>query len=240
MFKGEGGIAGHEKVRLNTVGEEHKVKHYFQKRGWFNVETTLWFATDVVIPYVNEHLRSDPQEWILLIIDANGKVHIHPDVRKVFGDANILVWYGEPNMSHKIAPVDRGVGKTLRSVGIREGLEVWLEEKDNRKLWTRKRISAQMRRELSMEWLGDAWQQIFEDKYKKLRTSAWEATGSLISADGSDDHKIMPQGLANWPGPHPPGFAIPDDWLQSSEDEEEGEVEDVDDNEYETTDSEAE
>ena len=29
VFKGEGGIAGHEKVCLNTVGEEHKVKHYF-------------------------------------------------------------------------------------------------------------------------------------------------------------------------------------------------------------------
>ena len=203
------------------------------------METTLWFTTEVVIPYVNNYLRDFEDEWVMLIIDANGKVHIHPDVRKVFGDAKILVWYGEPNMSHKIAPIDRGVGKTLRSVGIREGLEVWLEEKDNRKLWTRKRISAQMRRELSMEWLGDAWQQIFEEKYKKLRTSAWEATGSLISADGSDDHKIVPQGLANWPGPHPPGFAIPDDWLQGSEDEEEGEVEDVDDNEYETTDSEA-
>ena len=143
-------------------------------------------------------------------------------------------------MSHKIAPVSRGVGKTLRSVGIREGLEEWLEEKDNRKLWTRKRISAQMKRELSMEWLGDAWQKIFEDKYKKLRTSAWKCTGSLISADGSDDHKIVPQGLANWPGPHPPGFAIPDDWLHGFSDEEQGEVEDVDDNEYETTDSEAE
>ena len=65
-----------------------------------------------------------------------------------------LVWYGEPNMSHKIAPVDRGGGKTLRSVGIREGLEVWLEEKDNRKLWTRKRISPQMKREPSKELLG--------------------------------------------------------------------------------------
>ena len=87
--------------------------------------------------------------------------------------------------------------------------------------------------------LGDAWQKIFEDKYMKLRTSAWECTGSLISADGSDDHKIVPQGLDNWPGPHPPGFAIPHDWFAGSDDEEEGEVEDVDDNEYEATDSEA-
>ena len=97
-----------------------------------------------------------------------------------------------------------------------------------------------MKRELSIEWLGDAWQQVFGDKYKKLRTSAWECTGSLMSADGSDGLKIAPQGLDNWPGPHPPGFAIPDDWLRGSEDEEEGEVEDVDDNEYERTDSEAE
>ena len=74
-----------------------------------------------------------------------------------------------------------------------------------------------------------------------MRVRAWEATGSLVTADGSEDDKILPQGLNNWPGPHPPGFAIPQEWLgESSEEEEDGEDEEVENEEYESSDSEAE
>ena len=88
-----------------------------------------------------------------------------------------------------------------------------------------------MKRKLAVEFAGDAWQKLFEDKYKKMRVRAWEATGSLITADGSEDSKISPQGVSNWPGPPPPGFAIPPDWLQPArqalaEEEEEEEEED--------------
>ena len=43
---------------------------------------------------------------------------------------------------------------------------------------------------------------------------AMDAGGDVDHAGGDamDDHRITPQGLQNWPGPHPPGFAIPDDW----------------------------
>ena len=48
-----------------------------------------------------------------------------------------------------------------------------------------------------------------------MRNRAWEATGSLITADGSEDEKIAPQGLTatDWPGPPAPGFAIPAEWV---------------------------
>ena len=70
-----------------------------------------------------------------------------------------------------------------------------------------------------------------------MRQRAWEATGSLIAADGSEDSKIKPRGMLNYPGPPAPGFPIPANWFpqpanngdeeadQEEEDEEEEEEE---------------
>ena len=219
--------------------KKHNVEYTWQANAWFDHEIVISLAEPVIIPWLHAHLRDSPDEWVVCTCHANRKVHIHPLVRACFGRAKILLWYGEPNMRHRIAPVDRSVGRTVRTVAQPEGLETWLDEKDNRKRWTRGRISAQARRELTLEWLGDAWQRIFEDGYKRMRECAWEATGSLITADGSDDDKIAPQGLPNWPGPHPPTFDVPKEWYGEADtegDEEEGELEDL---EYESSDSEA-
>ena len=73
---------------------------------------------------------------------------------------------------------------------------------------------------MATEFAGDAWQRLFTgDTYYKMRNRAWEATGSLITADGSEDEKIAPQGLTatDWPGPPAPGFAIPAEWVQTVE-----------------------
>ena len=86
----------------------------------------------------------------------------------------------------------------------------------NRKKWTFKKISEGQRRLLATEFAGDAWQRLFTGgAYYKMRNRAWEATGSLITADGSEDEKIAPQGLTatDWPGPPAPGFAIPAEWV---------------------------
>ena len=65
----------------------------------------------------------------------------------------------------------------------------------------------------SAEFCGQAWQAVAtEEKYLRMRKSAWEATGALITADGSEDALIRPQGLSSWPGPHPPGFNVPAEW----------------------------
>ena len=84
---------------------------------------------------------------------------------------------------------------------------------------------------LSVAFCGQAWQAVgTEEKYAKMRKDAWEGTGALITADGSEDALIKPQGLSSWPGPHPPGFQVPAEWnhLQHQvreEEEEEGEEE---------------
>ena len=74
-----------------------------------------------------------------------------------------------------------------------------------------------------------------------MRKSAWEATGALITADGSEDALIRPQGLSSWPGPHPPGFNVPAEWNHPQhqaiqENEAEGEEEEEEEEESSDTD----
>ena len=188
---------------------------------------------------------------MLLLMDANGKVHIHKAVKEMCFKHHILCWYSEPNMSHKLNVVDRSIGKAVKDIAG-DKLDVWLDEKANRKKWTRKKISAKERRLLAVECCGQAWQAVAtEEKYLKMRKSAWEATGALITADGSEDALIRPQGLSSWPGPHPPGFNVPAEWnhpqhqaiqeneAEGEEEEEEEESSDTDKSSDEDSDEES-
>ena len=40
--------------------------------------------------------------------------------------------------------------------------------------------------------------QLNTPKYNQLGWRCWEATGALITADGSEDEKIKPEGLPNY------------------------------------------
>ena len=54
------------------------------------------------------------------------------------------------------------------------------------------------------------------DKYKDCRRRFFERTGCLITADGSDDHKIVPEGLPNYKVPPPALYDLPQRMLQIS------------------------
>ena len=42
-----------------------------------------------------------------------------------------------------------------------------------------------------------------QPKYDKLRNACWTATGCLLTADGSDDHLVKPEGLPEFQVPPP-------------------------------------
>ena len=142
-------------------------------------------------------------EWVLLLMDAGGKTHGHHEVRETCAEHRILLWFGEPDTTSEWQPVDAGIAKELKelALGDRVGLDKWLESKANRKRWTRNQINAQARRLLSMKFLGAAWDSLHSADYSRLRMSAWRRTGCLITADGSDDHLIRPQGLKDYTPP---------------------------------------
>ena len=75
---------------------------------------------------------------------------------------------------------------------IGEAIKKWLEENDNLDMW-HDSISVKKRRILMTQWTGEAWKKLSSDKTfaKKL----FMKTGCLMTADGSDDDMIKPQGL---------------------------------------------
>ena len=65
------------------------------------------------------------------------------------------------------------------------------------------RVSRQWNVEYSSQSVGNSWQELCSSKYDHLRKRCWEKTGCLITADGSEDAKITPEGLADYKVPPP-------------------------------------
>ena len=103
-----------------------------------------------------------------------------------------------------MASVDALIAQTLK-VLTGHNYQKWLDEGDNADIWFghQKGLTAMERRILITQWVVNAWQELCSSKYDHLRKRSWEKTGSLITADGSEDAKITPEGLADYKVPPP-------------------------------------
>ena len=59
------------------------------------------------------------------------------------------------------------------------------------------------RRILITQLVKNTWQELCSSKYHHLKKRCWEKTFCLITADGSEDAKITPEGLADYKVPPP-------------------------------------
>ena len=59
------------------------------------------------------------------------------------------------------------------------------------------------RRILITRLVKNTWQELCSSKYHHLKKRCWEKTFCLITADGSEDAKITPEGLADYKVPPP-------------------------------------
>ena len=79
--------------------------------------------------------------------------------------------------------------------------EQWLEQDENIDLWTgnseKNKLDVMQRRILITHWVGNAYNQLMGEEYSKRRYRCFEKTCSLITADGSEDTQIIPEGLRN-------------------------------------------
>ena len=87
--------------------------------------------------------------------------------------------------------MDAGFGKAMKRKNG-EVMQIWLEKEENLEMWHGK-ISAKDRRILMTQWTGHAWREL-SAQHEFVR-KLFEKTGCLITADGSHDDKIRPQGL---------------------------------------------
>eukprot|EP00794_Sanderia_malayensis_P002109 gene2110-2394_t len=78
---------------------------------------------------------------------------------------------------------------------IGTAMETWLEKDNSLEKW-HDGLSAKERRILLTEWTGDAWSEL--NKNSTFFRRLFEKTGCLLTADGSDDFKVSPQGLIDY------------------------------------------
>ena len=101
-------------------------------------------------------------------------------------------------------PVDAGYGFIMKKLTA-QAQNRWLEEDNietgiaNIDLWLgncEKKLTCSDRRILITEWVGNAVDTLNHSNYDNFRWRCFEKTGILITADGSEDEKIQPEGSA--------------------------------------------
>ena len=113
-------------------------------------------------------------------------------------------WFGPKNVTDLWQVVDAGLAHMLK-VLIRQAHRDWLDQEENADKWygNESKFSVSDRRILITHWVGKAWKKLCSSGYENLRRRFWEKTGCLITAEGSDDEKITPEGLTSYPVPPP-------------------------------------
>merc|ERR1712141_957919 len=125
------------------------------------------------------------------------------DFKKSVRDINGLVWFGLPGATDKWQPVDAGYGFTFKNL-VKQVQNEWMDLEDengqpNIDLWSDiKKLPLSLRRILTTQWVGKATDIINHSNYDNFRWNCFQKTGMLMTADGSNDEKIKPEGLNNY------------------------------------------
>lgn len=122
--KGQGKVFFKYRCQLSTAKDHTGVHVTFQSKALADLIVLRWWLSDVFVPWKAAHVPEG--EWVLLLMDANGRTHVHEDVKKLCFDNNILAWFGELDTTSEWQPFDAGIGKTLK--GVASGDEVGLKK----------------------------------------------------------------------------------------------------------------
>ena len=181
-------------------------------------EKTLW-SKDVDV-YFQEKARVDSviaAEWARTTLgkslDQKGKFVLFCDNSPALCGAEFesniserggVIWRGLEDMEEGVStaslwqPIEAGPAQLLK-VLIGQSQRVWLENPENAKLWQgeTKGFTAKDRRVLITHWAAQAWKKFVTDEYFQFRQNAWQKTGCMMTADGSEDHLIRPEDLGS-------------------------------------------
>ena len=185
IFRGKG-----KRISPDEKESYHKeVDVYRQPNAWADTEFSIEWVRKTLKPAV----KTDNDEEFILFCDnlaAQTSELFLAEVKSING----LVWFGVSGATDIWQPVDCGIGQILKRT-VANIQEEWLEDDDNVDLWlgnTERKLDVKARRILITHWVGEAYQRLMSDEYAQTRWRSFEKTGCLITADGSEDHKINP------------------------------------------------
>ena len=193
IFRGKG----------KNISEDEKsswhpdVDIYFQENAWADTKFSVSWAEKTL----RDHIEG--LDHFVLFCD-NLSSQTHDDFKQAISSMGGVVWFGLPNATDLWQPVDAGFAEILKTI-INTKFSTWLEDDTNSTRWygEGESFSAKERRILISQWAGDAYGELVGEKYDRFRWRQFEKTGCLITADGSEDEKITPEGLKDYLVPQP-------------------------------------
>ena len=118
-------------------------------------------------------IKHDEDVWVIMFCD-NLNAHLDEEMKQIFGDGKVLLFYFPPNMTNFIQPIDAGLGRSVR-IEIGNSLDLWLMDANNMERWESK-LTAGERRIISVGFVGQAMRKIMTPEYDKLQVGCFERT----------------------------------------------------------------
>ena len=156
--------------------------------------------TEFVVNWAEKTLKpavADVSHFILFL--DNLEAHVHESFRKSVSNQKGNTWFGVPGATDIWQPPDGGYAATLKAL-IKQQFFDWLDDDENIEKWydEKSHITASEKRILITHWAGNAYRKLCDSRYDNFRWRLFEKTGSLITADGSEDAKVYAEGLLNY------------------------------------------
>ena len=163
---------------------------YFQKNAWADTEFCVKWTKGTLKPFVEGR-------FVLFLDNLEGQ--IVEEFKTEVANADSVCWYGLPGATDIWQPVDAGYAELLK-VKVRQAHYKWLDFDENADKWYGEynRFTASERRILITHWVGEAYNALVDDKYNRFRREIFERTGCLLTADGSGDNLVRPEGLPDY------------------------------------------
>ena len=175
------------------------VSVHLQTNAWFDQNVCKSWCNETLYPFVKEQ---NLDKFVLLL--DNLKRHLLDNFKDAVAGAKGLLWYGLPGATDLWQPVDAGYAATLKALIAVEHRK-WLDTDDNSDRWfgNEEPYKVKKRRIWITHWAGEVWKALSSANYDKQRRKCWTMTGCLMTADGSEDSLIKPEGLDNYSVPPP-------------------------------------
>ena len=191
MFRGKG-------KRIKEVEKllwDPDVDVYFQVNARADTEFCVAWAKKTLALIVKEACLND-EPYLLFCDNLEGQ--IADDFTSAVNSQGGKPWYGIPNPTNIWQPVDRGYASTLKAF-ISQEFYNWLDDNDHCDFLygADSKITASEKRILITKWCRNAYRRLNTPKYDPFQWRLFEKTSYLITADGSNNTKINPEGIPN-------------------------------------------
>ncbi|CAI7821080.1 unnamed protein product [Closterium sp. NIES-53] len=147
--------------------------------GWMDADGVIEWLDGAVKPYINPKFGVRPRKALLVLDSYRG--HLTPEVKKKFGELNLVPAVIPAGCTSEIQPLDIAVNRSFKAV-VRQLYQEWFEREGVDTLKKKGNIKKPPV-ELTLKWISTAWKSV----PKELIQRAFLTCGISNALDGSHD-----------------------------------------------------